>query len=332
MTCLKNQGVAVSGVEDDSTGTMVVGAEESEILHLHWTYPYLIAPSLFQSVRKSFYFFKSLISLKARGKKLVWTIHNLGEHEKRHPRFELLCHRLLARIADGIIVHSRYARNCVIRDYKLTGRDNKVFVIGHGNYIDNYVNEITRDEARQQLGIDNDKSVFLFLGQIRPYKGLPELISAFKRTVQTQKVLVLAGKPLDSIIKDKITAAIGDRKDILVYPEFVQDAQIQVFMNAADIVVFPFRDIFTSGSILLAMSFGKAILIPDLDSLEEIKQCHGAVTYDPEDHDGLLNAINLATSVDLPQLGARNFQEAKKHSWDAIAHKTMKVYEACYNT
>jgi glycosyltransferase involved in cell wall biosynthesis len=199
-------------------------------------------------------------------------------------------------------------------------------VIPHGNYIGNYPQGISREQARVKLGIEADKTVFLFLGAIRAYKGIPDLVAAFTKIATGNETLVLAGNPLNEQIESEISQLTARKKDIIYSPKFVNDEEIQIYMNAADVVVFPFRDIFTSGSVLLAMSFAKAIIIPDLESLAEIKEAGGAITYDPHDKNSLGRAIASALSVDLQKLGNCNLQEAEKLSWDAIADETFKFY------
>jgi beta-1,4-mannosyltransferase len=327
---LKKKGVNVTGVRNTFLRCLIYPARGQDILHLHWSHPYLVRPGILKSIAKAFLFFLFLTQQKASGKKLIWTVHNLGEHERYQPGFERFCCRILARFADGIIVHSRCARRKTIEAYKLFGQANKLRVIPHGNYLGNYPNDISREQARARLGIGVDKKVFLFLGQIRAYKGLPELISAFTKISSGDEVLVLAGKPLPEQMRNDIKELTAGRKDIIFAPGFVPDEEIQVYMNAADAVVFPFRDIFTSGSILLAMSYAKAIIVPDLESLEEVKKAGGAITYDPQDRNGLEGALAAALSADLQKLGRLNLQEAEKLSWKSIAEKTAGLYtEVC---
>lgn len=326
-TALRRKGIAVSAVKDTSFTNLKHSVANQDILHLHWTSPYLINPKISKSMEMAFQFLKILTQQKRRGRKLVWTIHNLGEHERRHPGFELFCHRLLARLVDGIIVHSRYAREQATKAYRLGRRTGKIHIIPHGNYIGNYPNDISRGQARAELHIGAEKKVFLFLGQIRPYKGVPGLISAFKKIAQGNEVLILAGKPLNDEIEIQLKQLVGEGKDIIYSPKFVEGEEIQVFMKAADAVVFPFEDIFTSGSVLLAMSFAKTVIAPDLESLAEIREIGGTISYDLKKQAGLEEALSSALSADLEEMGLRNFQAAQKLSWELIAEKTVRVYQ-----
>jgi len=323
---LEVKGVTIKGIEDTSFETLAYSVKGQDILHIHWTNPYILAPGLSASIRMSLYFFLFLMKQKKIGRKLVWTIHNLGEHEPRHPRFELFCHRFLARLADGMIVHSRYAWKNVLKAYRISLRSDKIRVIPHGNYIGNYPNNISREQARSRLGIGTEKKVFLFFGSIRQYKGIPELIAAYTKIATGNELLILAGNPLNEKINAEISQLADGREDIIFSPDFIPDEDIQKYMNGADIVVFPFRDIFTSGSILLAMSFAKALLVPDIESLEDVKKVGGAITFDPLDRNGLEKALTKVLSADLEKLGGLNLHEAQKLSWDSIAEETADFY------
>lgn len=327
MNALKVQGAIVEGVKDTSFETLAEAARGQDVLHLHWSHPYLIGSKLNTSFEMAYQFFRFLILQKLKGQKLVWTIHNLGEHDKRQPGIELTFHKLLARLVDGIIVHSYYSKIKTIETFKISSITSKIHVIHHGNYINNYPNVISREEAREMLEIETNKKVFLFLGQIRSYKGLPELISAFSNIYKGNEVLILAGKAYNESISEEVRNIIGAKKGVLFYPGFIEDEKIQVYMRASDAVVFPFRDIFTSGSILLAMSFGKAIITPDLESLEEITRLGGTITYEREKNESLEAALLKATSMNLEPLGACNLAAAKTYSWESISKKTADLYK-----
>ena len=171
-----------------------------------------------------------------------------------------------------------------------------------------------------------DRKVFLFLGQIRPYKGIPELLDAFTRIAGEREILIVAGNAEDRQIHDNLTKRSEGTTSIRYFPGFVPDEKIQEYMHAADVVVFPFRDILTSGSILLAMSFGKAIIIPELESLEEIIEIGGAITFPPGLSNGLEKAIKKALLSALDELGIINLSAAKALSWETIAEQTASTY------
>src|SRR5581483_9462322 len=109
--------------------------------------------------------------------------------------------------------------------------------------------------ARAELGLPANALVYLFLGFIKPYKGVEELIEAFRRMDGAPLRLLIVGKPLDDETRRRVEAlAVRDAR-IHTYIDYVPDERLQVYMNAADVSVFPFRKMHTSGSMHLAMSF-----------------------------------------------------------------------------
>jgi len=102
-------------------------------------------------------------------------------------------------------------------------------------------------------------------------------------------------------------------------------------MNASDVVVFPFQKIFTSGSVLLAMSFRKAVIAANLKFLDEVLAPDGRILYDPNDSDGLQGAMQRALSSDLRVMGMQNRDKAKGFDWKVIGEQTLQVYRECWD-
>ncbi|MFS8641463.1 MAG: glycosyltransferase, partial [Symbiobacteriaceae bacterium] len=217
-----------------------------------------------------------LARARRRGLRLVWTVHNLHDHERRHPWLELFFHRRLVRLCDALIVHCRYARDAVCEAYRVPARlRERVHVIPHGHYLDCYENRLSREEARERLGLGAGDVVFLYLGMIRRYKGVPGLVRAFRRLEDPRARLIVAGRPATADLRAEIEAAMEGDGRIKAVLEHVPDGDIQLYMNAADAVVMPYEEIFTSGTVVLAMSFGRAVVAPRRGCLAEVVDGQG---------------------------------------------------------
>ena len=107
---------------------------------------------------------------------------------------------------------------------------------------------------------------------------------------------------------------------------------MQLYMNSADVMVFPYRDILTSGGIIMAMSFGKAIIAPYLGCISDTLDSSGSFLYDTSDKNGLLKAMREAVNSKskMKAMGRHNLDLAKKLDWESIAKSTYKVYEKCF--
>jgi glycosyltransferase involved in cell wall biosynthesis len=271
-----------------------------------------------------------LVLARQRGIRLAWTAHELSNHERRYPLLDRLCRQAVASLADGIFVHCEAAKQALTARFTVR-RVTKIQVIPHGHYAAHYRNDIGRDEARRVLGISPLVLVLLFFGNIREYKGVPELIDAFRRARQADVELVIVGKPFTPALAQCLTRMTAEDTAIRYIPGHVPDDAVQLYMNACDVVVAPFRDVLTSGSVVLAMSFGKPCIVPRIGCLASMMQGAGELTYDPDEPDGLSRAIRAAISRrgELPAQGGRNGALARQWTWARMAALTVEVYRDC---
>ncbi|HUC90004.1 MAG TPA: glycosyltransferase [Patescibacteria group bacterium] len=294
------------------------------IFHVHW---------LNCSVKESYPFSRQisfmlsmycLVSLKLTGFKVIWTVHNVVPHEPQTSN-DAAVSRYLSRLATVKIVHSRYT----LKQMKELGLDTQnTHVIPHGNYLGVYPDGISPTQARSNLHIKRDEFVILFFGLIRPYKGIDDLLSVFARLPQDKTRLVIVGKCTDAALRNEILAA-QKAGQVDFYDAYVPDKNVATYFNACDVVCLPFKAITTSGSALLALSFGKSLVAPRTGALLDFPQTVGYL-YDVRQATAL--ETNLRQAVDEPvtvrAMGASAKAYAHSLSWDKIGAKTFKLYQA----
>jgi len=108
----------------------------------------------------------------------------------------------------------------------------------------------------------------------------------------------------------------------------VDDADLQCFMQASDVCVLPYRDVTTSGAAILAFSFGKPIIAPALGGFPELAQNGRGIIYDPQQSDGLLQALQQARSRDMAAAGERALTWAREHDWRLLAPRFIQLYQS----
>lgn len=300
-----------------------------DILHLHWHHPFLLGSNMTKTIIKSVSFIAELLLLKLLGVKIVWTVHNIVSHEGNFEFLGLFFTKFLAKLCNKIIVHSPSAKREVVKIYRT--RESLIRVIPHGNYINCYRNVISEVQAKNKLQLKAEKIVFLYFGLIRHYKGIPELVEAFKKLNCPQAKLLIAGKPLNNEIAHDILKSCEENENIETFFEFIPDDEIQIYMNAADVVVLPYRDFLTSGAVILAMSFSKPIIGPAIGCMIDVLDNKGSIMYNPLEKESLLKAMKKTLGVDLKRMGNHNFELAKQLQWDKIAESTYDVYRECLN-
>ena len=166
--------------------------------------------------------------------RIVWTLHNLGIHEERpDERLNVAIHRQLVRNAGAVIAHCEAAVRAAVDTYGLNDGDaGKLQVIPHGNYVDVYGPLVERSAARERLGVPADVRLFVFIGGVRAYKGITELIEAIRALpADTNARLIVAGRAFDEAEADAVREAAGDDERITLRLEFIPDEELPVLLG-----------------------------------------------------------------------------------------------------
>lgn len=301
--------------------------KDIDIVHFHWLDPFIRGKNTANVITNNIIFLLQVAAARLLGKRIVWTVHNLVPHETSHEEIMVFFTRWFAKLTDRLVVHTELAGK--LAGEKLGVEESKISVIPHGNYIGSYENTVGRNRAREKLGLENDTRVLLFIGRIRPYKGLDRLIDIMDTLREKNIHLLVAGFTADDRYAVSMQEKISGKPNITLYMDFIPKDEMQYYLNAADIVVLPYTNIFTSGSTWLAMSFGKPVIAPAVGELAEIIDGNGGFLYAPADPGTLANAIKQSMQADLEAMGAYNLAKARKIDWDTIARATCSVYQSC---
>jgi len=307
-------------------GAMMVH-NKPNVLHVHWTHPFLLSNNRVKSIIKSIRFIAEILILKILGIKVVWTVHNLLAHERQDQKLELFFRKLFARLCNRIIVHCMFAKKAILQTYHLPDYfKDKIFVIPQGNYINTYENVESQEQARLKLGLGNREFLFLYFGLIRPYKGVTQLVDAFRKLQNPQVRLLIVGRPLNDAIRAELLYCCQSDSRIRTFFKFIPDKNVQTYMNAADVVVLPFQDILTSASVMLAMSFGKSIITPYIGCISELLDSKGSFLYNPCEEEELLRAMQQALNASLAKMGLYNYNKLQHITWNESAQNLYELY------
>lgn len=303
--------------------------ENSSILHFHWFQPYISGPGWITTVLKIILTSLQMIYLRIRGTKIVWTAHNLVSHDTGYPGLERIFKRWLIkfRICSRVFVHCEAAGEDLLEVLDLPERHkDKIIEIDHGHYIDNYENVVSPETARKSLNVNDAERIYLFFGHMRPYKGIFTLINAFREHGSPSERLFLVGNPDNASLQRELKAKSESDQRIRLMCGFIPNDLVQLFMNAADVIVLPYKEITTSGAAVLAMSFGKAVILPRTGCMPKMVDDDGAVFYDPHE-EGIGSALQRVDTVDLESMGQHNYELVSSYTWQATARSTREAYQ-----
>lgn len=292
--------------------------DRPDVIHLDWLHQYYLRASKFLTWISYPVFVLDLVLAKTVfGVKFVWTLHNVHPHAGpnygpyRWPR------QFFARRCEWIRV---FSNSTVERaSAKLNTTSKKFIVIPEGSYLGYYPDTIDRATARLRFELQEELTL-LFIGGIKPYKGLEDLIAAFKKLGEGGKVkLLIAGATLDLKYASKIKKLVEDEQDISFFPGLVAVEEIQYFMKAADLVVLPFKKIENSGTAILAMGFAKAVLAPAQGVLPYRLSAQQELLYGDDLSAALSQAIRIPHER-LKTYGDNNKRNLEKHQWSDFAN------------
>lgn len=285
-----------------------------------------------------------MVYYRALGKKLVLTAHNVNaaKRDSKDSYLNRLTLRIQYQLSDYVFVHTEKMKRELVDGFHVP--ETRVIVIPFG--INNAVpsTQLTPREAKRRLGIVDGERTILFFGNIAPYKGLEDLIAAFKhlRALRNDYRLLIAGQPKAS---EQYWAAIQKaiHEDVvegraLLRGEHVPDAETEVYFKAADVLVLPYRYIYQSGVLFLGQSFGLPVLVADVGSLkDEIVEGQTGFVFMPEDPIDLARTIEKYFDSDLYLNLKSRRQEIRehaiqRHSWDVVSHITTGIYAGLLET
>jgi len=313
------------GVEIDDWTPARAGLRPVDLWHLHHPESVVYQRSSLRSALTTLAFCALLSLARARGTRILWTVHDLGSHDRLHPRLEAWFWRFFVSRVDAYVCLSdggpRLARQ---RFPGLRARPG--FTVPHGHYRDAYPNQVSRAEARRALGLPEDARVLLHFGLMRPYKNVPHLIRTFRERPQPEAILLVAGKPYDAIVEREVRRSADDCPLVRLLLRWVPPAEVQHLFVASDLVVLPYRHILNSGTVFLALSFRRPVLVPDKGAMREQQERFGAewVRLYPGD----LSAGDLAEATAWATDTARTAPpDLAGLDWESLAEKTYGIYQ-----
>jgi glycosyltransferase involved in cell wall biosynthesis len=298
------------------------------ILHLHFFDELTQRHSTLRTAARSLGFLALLAALRLRGARIVWTAHNPRPHEAYRPLWGFLVYRTVARWSDAIIAHSRAARDTLEAIY---GPLPRAMVIPHGSYVGLYGPPRERAPSRATLGLPAAGRVLLSLGALRPYKGLDDLLDAFAGLPgEARGALLIAGAPKDRAYAESLARRAAAIPGARIDARFVPDAEMPVYVAAADAVVLPYHTLLTSGILLWALSYGRPVVAPAFAPVRElVREGQAGFLFAPGDLGSLRAALARALAhPDLDALGRAGLELARGFEWPKIAEMTVECYRA----
>ena len=292
---------------------------EYHIIHTEW---FIVSPIDYFFIKR----FKNKYQLK-----YVSTVHDILPFNEKS--YDMKYHKKLYDLADSIILQ---APGNMKRFAELFPEDkSKTIMVPHGHMLD-YVEQFDGRVAREKLGIPDDKTVFLFFGQIKKVKGVDILLKAVLELKKVRKdfFVIIAG----SVWKADFTECqniidSNDMENILRTDiKYIPDEEVKFYYSACDVCVLPYTDVYQSGVIQLAYGYKKPVLSSNLPAFTQfVKDGETGYVFDNGNVEKLKEkmVVCLEKKDNLATLGEEGYKLVKnKLNWDDLAVDIVKnVYE-----
>jgi len=306
-----------------------VARHRPDIVHVHAAEAYLLDPRLVGTLLRAVRLLAEALWLRLRGVPVVYTMHNLISQQRPHPRIERWATGAFLRLCHGIILHGASGMQSV-REWFGESVAERCRVVLHGHFIDPNLPVPARPEARRALAVPPGTRLLVILGQILSYKMVLETIEIARGLPDAGFRLLVAGECREEGLRERLEEAAAGDERIRLELSFVPEEHVSAYLAAADVVLVPYRYIFTSGSLILAMSHGRPVLISDTGLVRDYIGEEGAFLFEAGDREALAGAIGRALSAserELERMGVANLERARSLDWATAARKTLAIYE-----
>jgi len=250
---------------------------------------------------------------------------------KTGPDYEgLKMTRRLLETARGVVVHSRFMEE----EVRAAGFTGPLAVIPHGAWIP----QADRNGFRHKLGIGEVTPLAGIFGFLKPYKRIPESLRAFRRLTRVvpEAKMILVGEPHPELPLEPMIASMGLSANVRVLG-FTPEPDFVGYLGACDFVInlrYPTVGE-SSGTLLRAMGLGKAALVSEVGSFQELPDdvCM-KVPVGAAEEDTILEYLNLlASRPDVArEIGTRaRDYVARECGWASVARRYAEFLEGVVN-
>ncbi len=225
-------------------------------------------------------------------------------------------------------VLNKYLKNALM---EFGVSESKIHIVPSGVDIKMFDNRINREDARNELGLPQEKKVVVYTGHFYSWKGVDCLAKVAEKMPDVYFIFVGGVEPELSNFKNRYS----DQKNIIIR-SFVKRELIPLYLKASDVLVLPnsaIEDIsvkYTSPLKMFEyMASGTPIVASDLPSIREILNESNSVFAIPDDSQSLSDSIRLVLSNE--ELGSKISKQAKNdvvsYDWGNRAKTILEFME-----
>ena len=276
----------------------------------------------------------NIVLVKLLFGKVVLTIHDVTSFSQEGK--SAFIGNLVYKLTNLVLTHNEFSKSEIERTKPQLS--SHIFIVPHGNYTPFISIQKDKMYSRSYLNLPRDKKILLFFGMIKKVKGLEVLLQSFNKVIAKNPniLLLIAGKPWenDFSIYQNIINKNNLASHCILHTKFILHKDIEHYYCASDLVVLPYKKIYQSGVLMMALSYERAALVSDLPPLKEvITDNENGFLFKTEDADSLSIKLNeiLANNELLERVRIKGSKSIKtKYNWNEIGILTKNAYKTIY--
>jgi glycosyltransferase involved in cell wall biosynthesis len=295
------------------------GIGETCLVHLHWVSGFgLPGAHRIPGLRRlaQAWFTLWLRTIRLLRIPMVWTAHNVLPHA---PVFadDIAARRALVEASDLVVAHCQSTLTGLA---SIGAVPQGYTIIPHGPLA-----TVLPPAALRMPGTGGEPRHVLFFGKILNYKGVEDLLAAFHALPRDLAIrLTVAGQCDDAGTRARLhELAQADRDRVLLRLERIAEPDVAPLLMSADVVALPYRRVTTSGSAMLALAYGRPLILPELAEFGHLPR-QAIVGYDGTQQalTAALAQVACVAGSTLTDMGIAASAYAATLSWRDIAAKT----------
>lgn len=230
--------------------------------------------------------------------------NNIGIKKLLHNEYAKSVRKKGIEAVNFILVLSEESRKTCERNFPTVR--NKIFVMTLGAHV-----PAVSEEKPQEL-LNSIDGYFLFFGRIDKYKGIMNMVSAYKRALSVSIPLVIAGNGIFSA--DEKEGIESDGR-IISINRYISDGEMIWLFRHARIVVLPYIEATQSGIIPIAYKYGVPVITSDISGLTQFVE-DGKTGFICRNRMDYVEALVNATDDNRRRIMSKNCEEYSKSFLD----------------
>lgn len=191
---------------------------------------------------------------------------------------------------------------------------------------------LSKKDGRDQLGIKATERVLLFFGFVRKYKGLIHLLRAMpivREKLPDIKLLIVGDFYEDKLFYVNSIKELNIENCVKIHEGYIPDKEVEKFFAASDLVVLPYESATQSAIVQIAYGFEKPVIATNVGGLPEVV-LDRKTGYIVESQNSTVLAqqiIRFFKENKASEFHQGIKEESYRYSWERMAETVENLYD-----